>query len=223
MGYRLGNKSIELDGKRPIRFIASGDSEDVYRFQRMILKIFQDGEMPIDKKMAEYLSSISTERILLPRKLLFYNNSFRGYSMKLVPKKGSGRRIITTPKNELIMNIEVLEEDIQRLSRRKVLLNGVSPSNSIFNGELYFTNPNRYTLFDISNFEELEKLNRFQLHLLLTELIASELHKGQYPPSTVNMVREMMGLRDTDQSSSSYLKDVMDGQENIKQMVKKIS
>ena len=223
MGYRLENKPIELNGKRPIHFIASGDGEDVYRYQKMILKVFHEGEVPLDRGMASYLSGISTERILLPKKLLFYNNSFRGYSMKLVPKKGSGKRIITTPKSELIMGIEILEDDVSRLSRRRVLLNGVSPDNSIYNGELYLTNPNRYTLLDVDEELELQKLNQFQIHLLITELIVSELHKSQYSQATINMVREIMNLRDNDQNSSSYLKDVMDGQENIKQMVKKIS
>ena len=67
---------------------------DVYKYKNSALKVFKkENDTPIDPYTADYLTSISTNRILLPQKLLFYNNAFKGYSMKLVPQKGSGQRI----------------------------------------------------------------------------------------------------------------------------------
>lgn len=221
MGYRLENKQIDLSGKQTKMY--SGKTGDVYRYRSCALKVFREGiPTPIDKETAKYLTSITTERVLLPKKLLFYNNAFRGYSMKLVPKKGAPKKVISTPKKELVSSIEILERDIELLSTKRILLNGISPDNTILNGEIYLSDPSRYTILDVEQTEELEKINKFQLHLLLGELITTELHRENYSPATINRMKEILNLRDNDEDSSSYFEELIDGQENIRQMVKKI-
>ena len=161
MGYRLDNKDIDISGKRLTK-IGNGGTGDVYKYRNSALKIFKaDKDTPIDLEMAEYLSTISTERILLPKNLLFYNNTFRGYTYKLVSKKGSGKKIITIPKDELINNLKIIESDIETLSQKQVLLNGIEPSNTIFNGELYLADPCKYTKLDSFSTRKLERLNKY--------------------------------------------------------------
>lgn len=223
MGYRLENKDVELSGLRKLTFVPSDKAGDVYRYKNSALRIFKDGESPIDQETAKYLTDISTERILLPRKLLFYNNAFKGYSMKLVSQKGSGKRLITTPKRDLIACVENLEKDIETISRKKVLLNGITPGYTLYNGDIYIVNPAGYTILELENSEKLEQLNEFQLHLLITELISSDLRKAHYPQATINNVKKILSLRDLEEKSSSYLSEVMKGQDSIKELVKKIS
>lgn len=222
MGYRIENKPIDINGLKKLKFAPSVKIGDTYRYRNTALRIFKEGEQPMTQATAEYLTGISTDRILLPRKLLFYNNAFRGYTMKLVSQKGSGKKIMTTPKQEFLDCVVSLEKDVEKISQKRVLLNGTSPGYTLYNGELYLVNPANYSVLEIGRFEELERLNQFQLHLLLTEVIASEMRKTNYTQTLINRIREIMKLRDMDQSSSSYLKDVMDGQENIKEFVKKI-
>ena len=144
MGYRLNNRDVKITGKRLTK-IGNGLTGNVYRYKNMALKIFnQDKEPPISEETASYLTTISTSRVLLPKSLLFYNHALRGYTYKLVHKKGTGRNIITLPKDELIGNLAIMERDIERLSRKQVLLNGISPENTIFNGNLYLIDPSRY-------------------------------------------------------------------------------
>lgn len=221
MGYRLDNKQIELSGKQTRMY--KGKTGDVYRYRNYALKVFREAmPTPIDKETAKYLTTITTERVLLPKKLLFYNNTFKGYSMKLVPKKGAPKKIISIPKKELVSSIEKLERDIELLSSKNILLNGISPDNTILNREIYLSDPSRYTILDVEQTEELEKINKFQLHLLLGELITAELHRENYSQATINRIKEMLNLRDNDEDSSSYFSELIDGQENIRQMVKKI-
>ena len=59
------------------------------------------------------------------------------------------------PKEDLVQDIRVLEEDIETLSNKSVLLNGISPENSIFNGELYLVDPTEYRVLEDPCFMDL--------------------------------------------------------------------
>ena len=169
MGYRLEGKEVDLTGLRKLTFTPSSKAGDVYRYKNYALRIFKDGEEPIDQPTAEYLTNIKTDRIILPKRLLFYNNAFKGYTMKLVSQRGAGKRISTTPKEDFIDNIKAIERDIETLSQRKVLLNGATPGYTLYNGELYIVDPSNYRILDSVDSDKLEQLNQFQLHLLITE------------------------------------------------------
>ena len=222
MGYRLENKAVDLDGIRQLTYVPSKRAGNVYRFRNDALRVFSEGEKPIDEETARYLTGISTERILLPKKLLFYNNAFKGYTMKLVSQKGSGKKIISTPKRDLIHCIESLEKDIETISQKNVLLNNVGPGHTLYNGELYLVDPSKYSILDLDSSLKLQRLNQYQFHILLTELITSELNKVSCPQATINHMKEIMGLRDTDQETSDYLSEVIDGNADIRQLIKKL-
>ncbi len=222
MGYKLDDKDIKLTGKQWTK-IGTGVKGDVYKYRNMALKVFkEDRDTPIDVYTAEYLTSISTDRILLPQNLLFYNNSFKGYTYKLVSKRGSGQRMIMLPKQDLIQDIRVLEEDIKTLSNKSVLLNGISPENSIFNGELYLVDPTEYRVLENCSTKELEELNKFQLHLLLTTLISLELRRNNFTSKTERDVKELFNLREVEENSSRFFNDIIGNNESIKEFVKKI-
>ena len=137
MGHKLEGKDIKLT-KKNLKKIGTGVTGDVYKYKNSALKIFKkEKDTPIDYYTADYLTGISTNRILLPRNLLFYNNAFKGYTYKLVSKKGTGNRMIMLPTDELIEDVSIIEKDIEVLSNKQVLLNGIEPDNTIFNGRLY--------------------------------------------------------------------------------------
>ena len=222
MGYKLDNKDVDISGKRLTK-IGNGGTGDVFKYHNSALKIFkEDRETPIDEETAAYLTTISTNRVLLPKKLLFYNNTFRGYTYKLVSRKGSGKKLITIPKDELIGNISIIERDIETLSKKQVLLNGIEPTNTIFNGNLYLADPCRYTKLDSYSTKELERLNKYQFHLLLTTMITSELRKGNSSSKVEKQIKELLGLKDEDTNSSDLLIDAISDNDSIKQFVKKL-
>ena len=222
MGYRLEDKDIDLSGLRQISFKPSSKAGEVYRYKNYAIRVFKDGEEPIDEKTAKYLTGIKTDRIILPKKLLFYNNAFKGYTMKLVSQKGAGKRISNAPTNEFINNVMAIEKDVESLSQKRVLLNGATPGYTLYNGELYIVDPSNYRILDSVDTDKLEKLNQFQLHLLLTELVASDLKKANVSQSSIQHLKDLLRLRDVDQSSSSYFNELMQGQRNLKELVKKI-
>lgn len=220
MGYSLDNKDITV---KHLTKIGNGGTGDVYKYRNNALKIFRaEQDTPMSLETAEYLKTINTNRILLPKNLLFYNNTFKGYTYKLVSKKGSSKKLITIPKDDLIGNISIIERDIETLSNKQVLLNGIDQNNTIFNGNLYLADPSKYTKLDIYSGKELERLNKYQFHLLLVSLIMSELKKGSTSSKVEKQLKELLYLRDEDQNSSDFLIDIIDKNDSIKQFVKKL-
>lgn len=222
MGFNFDGKNEDLSLKRLTK-IANGQTGDVYKYKNSALKIFRKGiEPPIDQTTAKHLTGISTQRILLPRKLLFYNVKFVGYTYKLVSKKGSGKRMINLPKDELIGNISILESDIKTLSENKVLLNGIDPTNYIFNGDLYISDPSKYSLLEIFSTEELERLNNYQLHLLLTTLLASEAKKSNATNAQETQFKQLLSMKDNEQDSSDFFTNVIPEDCTVKEFILKL-
>ena len=221
MVYKIGNRKEDLSSKK-ITKIASGEKGDVYRYKGEAIKIFNPyEEKPMTQETAQALTTIQTSRILLPRRLVFYDDAFCGYTLRLVHKKGNSKRLITMPGDNLIQNTEVIEEDIKKLSDKKVLLNGITPDNVVYNGRLYLTDPAHYKLLELLSTGDLEKLNRYQFHVLLTELISSDLKRSNFPPAVISYMRDLLSIKDIDQPTSEYLKGIIEPKDTIKQIVKK--
>lgn len=222
MGYKLDDKDITLTRKN-LKKIGTGKTGDVYKYKNMALKMFKkEQEPPIDYGTASYLTGISTNRILLPQKILFYNTAYRGIAYKLVSKKGMGNRMIMLPADELIENSSIIEKDIEALSRKQVLLNGIEPNNTIFNGKLYFTDPTSYSVLDTTSTEELERLNKYQFHLLFTTLIIQELGRNNFQKKTITEIKELLEMKDLSDDTSEYLKELLEDNETFKQFVKRM-
>lgn len=223
MRYKLDDKEVNIEKKQLTR-LGNGNSGHTYKFQNVVLKIF---DTPEESKEAldtiKYLKGISTDRILLPKQILYCNNKYIGFSRKLLSKKGSGKRIITGPKEEFLRDVELIENDNRILSRKKILLDGISPNNTHFDGNLYLTDPTKYSLLtDLLSTYELERLNEYQLHLLFTELIITELRKNGFTSTQVAEVKELLCSKDENKNSSEFLKETFKSEDTIKQFVKKM-
>ena len=119
----------------------------------------------------------------------------------------------------------MLEEDVSLLSNKRVLLNGMSPDNTIYNGNLYITDPSKYSILDsmdYDNIQNLDILNKFQLYLLLNNLIIRELNKIQIQYPGANHLKKILDERDKDIDYSSYLDEVIGDNTSIKSLVKKM-
>lgn len=209
--------------REKLKRIATGSSGDVYRYKNLAVKIFRDNQNPpIDLETAEYLTTIHTDRILLPKAIAFYNMIYSGYAYKLVQKKATRERLITLPREELVGNVKFLEKDTRTLSRRKVLLTGIEPSNCIFNGDLYIADPREYSIMKNASPKELEALNKYQIHMLLTSLITSEIKKQNLDPGFERYIRKLLESKELKEDTSEFLRTFLRPEESIKQLSKRI-
>lgn len=219
--YTLDGKPVNMDFKH-MSVVATGKTGIVYKYKDVALKLFNSEQVPsVDLETTKMLTGIQTDRILLPRKILYCDDKFRGYTYRLIPKKGTGKKIIMLSKDELVGNILLLENDIEELSKSKVLLDGIDPTNCIFNGDLYISDPRQYSILDIFSTEELAKLNKYQLHLLLTQIMVSEIQScSGITNAAERNFKEIMGMKDDEQDSSDYYARIMGKVDSVKEFVK---
>ena len=130
--------------------------------------------------------------------------------------------MVTTPKDELVCSIRELEEDVEEISANNILLSDVSPENTIFNGKLYLSDPSKYTKLSLAPTEDLNRVNQYQIYLLLSELFAKELRTMNFSKSNISQFRELLSLKDNEQKASEYLDYIIDDKSNIKEMIKVI-
>lgn len=221
MEFRIDNKAINLASRKEIPLIAKGKTGNIYRYGSEVLKVF-DGEIKpqIDHDTAKTMTKIHTKRILLPKRLLMCGNTFSGYTLNRIPKKGTKKKMVTTPKDELVCSIRELEEDVEEISANNILLSDVSPENTIFNGKLYLSDPSKYTKLSLAPTEDLNRVNQYQIYLLLSELFAKELRTMNFSKSIISQFRELLSLKDNEQKPSEYLDYIIDDKSNIKEMIK---
>ena len=107
------------------------------------------------------------------------------------------------------------------MSSKGILLNGITPNNVIYNGDIYLTDPSRYAVMDGGDTRYLNRLNQYQLHLLISELIVSDIRKDNFRNSTVSNMRELFSLKDDNERCGEFFEELFEGNKSIKQFVKK--
>ena len=132
--------------------------------------------------------------------------------------------MISTDMEDFISDIEMLEEDIDLLSRKRVLLDGITPSNIVYSDGLYLTDASQFKVLDVEEFDykSLRKLNDYQVQLLIESMIVSELRKEGITNSQINDFIGLLEDRDTDLKQSKYYTKLFEYSDNIRQFVKRI-
>lgn len=225
MGYTLNKKNININKR--IR-ISSDSLSDVYEINRGIaLRVYKnniDKSLVLSESDCEYLSGLRSDRILLPKKILYKNNNYAGYSYRLLKNSHKKEKIIGTDMEDFISDIEMLEEDIDFLSKKGVMLDGIIPKNVTFNEGLYITDASQFKVVDVNelNYRELRKLNDYQIQLLLESMITSELRKEKVINSKINDLITLMEDREDTIKQSKYYEKLFNYSDNIRQFVKKL-
>ena len=226
MKYRLENKQINLDKMIPTSSFKDGY---IYNYSKLtkpsILKFYSKNfeELP-DEEQMRCFTKIRSIHILLPTKLLFSNDKFCGYTLKSISKTGKFNKMITTPKDILIDNICIIEDEIKELSKRNIILKGMNHIDTLYNGELFITNPDNYMIVNSNNADsslKIEDVNTFLLNNLLQEIFTHELNGEKINKSSISKFTEILSQKDLYIKNSEYFDDIIKS-ENIREYVKKI-
>ena len=218
MIYQINNEFITPDIIRKLKLIKSGKTGKVYKWKNnKILKIFSknqpENKCPMDLETAEILSKINSESryIILPLDLVFNKNDYekknlKGYVCQNIDKKGN-KNITKMSKRKLIENIQEIEDDIELLSSKNILLDGLNAENTIFNGYLYISDPANYIKFEE---ESVRNINMKLFQQLLIDLTTRDLRKLKVSKGKIEQVAELLYLKDDEVLNSIYLKDILD-------------
>ena len=225
MSYTLNKKNINVGKKIKL---SSDSLSDVYMINRGIaLRVYKnniDKSLVLSQEDCEYLSNLRSDRILLPKKLLYKNDSYCGYSFRMLNRSPRKERIITTNMDDFIADVEMLEEDIDLLSRKRVMLDGITPNNIVYSNGLYLTDSSQFKVLDVEEFDykSLRKLNDYQVQLLLESMIVSELRKDGFTNSKINYLISLLEDRDPNLKQSKYYSKLFEYNDNVRQFVKRI-
>ena len=227
MEYRLGNRKVQLDKQRMLQ-IGDNHRKNLYRIRNFAVEVYPESfdlKNCLSEDTARYLTGIRTERIILPKELLYSANGrkYVGYAFRLPSKKGSGKKLITTSIDDLFVNVQKLESDMQLLSHKRVLLNGIVSGDVLYNGKnLFLLNPNQYLYLEKLSSSDIFYLNQYQIHLLLSEYLLSEIRRENFSNATLASVKEIFSRREDGEFSSDFFYELFSESSDIKQFVKKL-
>ena len=207
-------EKIRLDNK-----IGEGTEGKVYFFNNITYKIYYPGALQdgfgLKEKHHAYLLDISTRQIILPTNLI-YNNFGRyiGYTAPFIKKEKL--KLLDIEKTKFIKNLEILENDIEILSNKKVLMADIKYYNFIYNGDMYIIDPGRYRInFDYKVYEN----NIMQYKKLILYLIENEMNKCNLGASKIT--KKIDQIKQEIDLPSKYFKEEMKFEETLRQYVKR--
>ena len=218
MKYQINNEFITPDIIRKLKLIKSGKTGKVYKWKNnQMLKIFtinqSKDDIQMDLETAEILSKINTKSryIILPIDLVFNKNDYKknnlkGYTRLYIKRKGNSN-ITKIPKGKLLENIQGIEEDIELLSSKNILLDGLNMQNTIFNDKLYISDPVRYIKMEE---ESVRNINMKLFQQLLIDLTTRDLKMMRVSKQKIERIAELLWLKDDEVLNSIYLKDLLD-------------
>ena len=215
--YRLESRRINLD-RLNIQSTFTGGR--IYNYRNQIIKAFDDDDH-INENDARTLSRIKSLHVFLPLKQLFYNDIFCGFSLKSLDKIGRGK-IIGVDKEELLDSIYNLENDIETLSKKSVVINGLDFNDLQYNDGLYITKPDRFIVFNGEEETKVNDINVGELNLLLSSLFVHELNGENIPRKNISEFSELFRSKDQYTSNCDYLDDMFGDSPNVRELVKRM-
>lgn len=220
MAYTLNKKNNIISHKK-LYYLSKSDTGTVYRYNGKAIHIFPENVKGVfSEEEGLFLSDLNTRRILLPEDILYKNNHMVGFTTNL-PKRSRGNRLINSDKTSFLYNLYLLEEDVDVLSKNKVLISGVVPDKSLYNGDLYLLDPSKYGRINLDE-DTVLKLNLYQLHLLISRLLMNDFKKNNRMGSDLRGVEELLKLRGQDEYPSVFFNNILDEKEQVKALVKKV-
>lgn len=220
MKIYIGDKLHEFSEEQlEYMYLDEGNEGIVYRYKEKAIKIYKDYcfKERLDEKTAILMSKIKTRRILLPETMVYsINHEFRGYTTKFI------QAYLLSHINEMTMRnflaeVEIYDDDINILSKEKILLNDFLRENLKYDSKLYMVDPGSFYKCEEEDSTTIEKANAKELNNLVVCQIfyaVPGLTKGK-------KIKLLNHFEDIDQISS-VLKEEAKPEEKVKEYVKRI-
>lgn len=216
--YRLESRRINLDRLNVQSTFTGGR---IYSYRNQIIKVFDDDENHVSENEARTLSRIKSLHVFLPSKLLFFNDRFCGYSLKSLDKIGRSKTI-GVDKEELLDSIYNLENDIETLSKKNVVINGLDFNDLQYNEGLYIIKPDRFIIFNRDEEIKVNDINIGELNLLLSSLFIHELNGETIPKKSISEFSDLFRSKDPYTTNCDFLDDIIGDSPNVRELVKRM-
>ena len=129
-----------------LKLLSSDGSEViVYHDDNLTYKIFRDNYRFSHKTANEldYLSSLKTSRILMPKQKLFQEDKLVGFTMKYI---SNAKNIFNDPISHFIEELSILAQDVELISQAGIRLLDLTKSNLVYDGGIYLIDFGNYKI-----------------------------------------------------------------------------
>ncbi len=199
MVYLIDGKKIDIPTEKPY---GQGSEGLVFKKGDFAYKIYHQEMLNENygnkENFHKYLLNIPTKQVILPDKAIFSTTGeYVGYRAPLIT--GAKRKhfgITKLPKEELIKNLQILEDDFSLLSENYVLAADVSPVNYIYTNDTKTMNiidPGRYRHHCLEDKDSYARQNNKQLDKLIELLLYLDFLEYK-PISTKRKIQELKEL-----------------------------
>ena len=169
---------------KDLKYLGGNLEGNVYAYQDEAIKIYHDipSKIILSKDDCEYFTSIKTNRILLPTRLIYSLNghNYCGYAEKLVHDQVPISFIHEALEDCLDEEKAALEEDKAILASAKIRLRDLDAAgNCLYNGSLYFCDAGSYdrNTSNVSQANEEEINSALHYHIFMLGKDKEELER----------------------------------------------
>ena len=136
-------QKIDID---TLNLLSSDGSEVlVYHDDNLTYKIFRDNYRFTHKTADEldYLASLKTSRILMPKQKLFQDDKLVGFTMKYI---SNAKNVLNDPMSHFIEELSILANDVELISQAGIRLLDLTKSNIVYDGGIYLIDFGNYKI-----------------------------------------------------------------------------
>ena len=150
MRILVGDELLEFsEDELDARYINEGCESIVYQYGNEVLKIYKRycGKDRLTEKDASVLTEIETKRILLPRRIIKEADTgiFMGYSLPLI-QVCSKKVIPNMPVETFVDELDLLHDDIRKLSDNRVDIEDLYIDNVLYDGRFFLGDPGSFVV-----------------------------------------------------------------------------
>jgi len=221
MVFFIDEKKYEYDNEEmSMRLLSTEGTEgNVYQIGDRAVKIYRPFCLKnrLDENTVDYLKTIETKRILLPReKVTDKNGMFCGYTTEYV--RPVNRELLTKLKmKKLLEEIKLFEQDTDILTEKNVSIADLTYNNIEYSDGIYFCDPGSFELEDEDN-----RFNRFINCDLVREFFIKDII-CKYSKINKKLQKELMDKFSYDIYLSEMIESTdFDENETMSQYVKKM-
>ena len=202
--YKLEEKKIIFDSDELFPHLPSlgyGSQGDVYKFrignETFALKVFYNFELPILSDYQKQLD-IDIDSYISPKRLMYVNDEFKGYIMRLCKGKDLEKRRLNISVDEFAESTVKLMEDTEKLSKINYSIFDTYISNVMYDDGFKMIDMDNYRYEENKTYDEIIRINNRRLNQMLSEIFIKNANLSTFYFSNVEFRKLMKKCEDGD-------------------------
>ena len=221
MRIYVGDEFLDLDQETlDYMYLDEGNESEIYRYGKEVLKIYKPfcRKDRLDEETAIILSGISTERFILPERIIRdEDGKFIGYSMPFIYEYPVGG-ILKNKIGNILDEFDIIRDDIRILSDNHVEIEDLHVGNILYTGKIYIGDPGSYLVKRERKTGQMYNDNMYTFGLFVRD----ELFK--LVKMTAGERRDLNNKFDYSWDIGDQMRDeVIDNKETVRQFIKRMT